>query len=148
MRFVARPTALLLLAWFAAACSDTAAPQDFQPQEKTYALRMTTCVACDEATTPPLAYIFSQGVVARIAVENVTTVGADGTFLALNQDQSSLMQALPVKTFDFGKVSTGAYSGSVVYGEGRLAVSLVDGGCSFNLTWPGVVVGAGACIEE
>lgn len=148
MRFVLRFVALAVAVGIAASCSDTAAPQEFRPQEKTYALHFTTCVACDQAVTPALVYAFKSGVDARIAVEHVTTVAADGSYLALNQGQSSLMQALPVKTFQFDKISTGAYSGSVVYGDGRITVALVDGGCSFSLYWPGVVVGAGACLVE
>jgi len=143
-----RITAIMLLAGLAVACSDTSAPQEFQPQEKTYALRLTTCVACPEDTTAPLALIWKDGVEARIAVEHVTTAGADGSYLALSAGQSSLLQALPEKTFKFSKLSSGAYSGSVVYGEGRITVALVEGGCSFSLFWPGVTPGGGACVVE
>lgn len=145
---IAAIAAPALLAGLVLACSDTSAPQPFQPQEKTYALRLTTCVGCPD-DTPPLALIWKDGVEARIAVENVTTVGANGSYLALSAGQSSLLQALPVKTFTFSRLTTGAYSGGTLsYGDGTISVSLVEGGCTFRLTWPGVVVGAGACIVE
>lgn len=138
---------MLILAGFAAACSDTVAPRTFEPEVKTYTLQLTSCIGCSEST-PSLARIFQDGVTAEIAVENVTPAGADANVQALHQGASSLLAALPSKNFSLTRNNTGAYSGVLSYGEGSITIGLQADGCTFRLNWPGVSTGAGACLVQ
>jgi len=138
---------MMMLVGFASACSDTVAPRTFEPEVKTYTLQLTSCIGCSEST-PALARIFQDGVTAEIAVENVTPAGADGNVLGLHRGPSSLLTALPSKNFALTHDNTGAYSGSLSYSDGSIALGLQADGCTFRLNWPGVTTGAGACLVQ
>jgi hypothetical protein len=133
------------------ACSDSTDPDGggggspFQPLAGTYELTLTGCTTCDEST-PDLALLWKNGVLARIDVSVVSGSGAQGEFLSLmTVSGSNLSPTLNSSEFVISRLTSGEYRGSVGFGDGAISVGLNPNGCSFGMSYPGVDTGAGTC---
>lgn len=142
MRFVALPLLALLAG---AGCSDSSGPDDFELRAGTYDLLLTDCSECAEASTPIFAAAWRDGVAARIRLTDVTEDGALGQYLVLEATGGiSLLGALESTTIQFEGVGN-TFESTVGFVDGTITLTLVDGGCSFDLVYPGVDTGAGTC---
>lgn len=149
-----RATTVALLGLFVAfsACSDSTGPDGndsgFQLENGTYDMVLTDCTECTDNSGSSFAVVWREGIDATIEVLNATEDGAQGRFLSLLGPQGQeLTPALETPNVEFSVIS-GVYRVSVRFLEGEISVAFHDGGCTFDMTYPGVDTGPGTCELE
>ena len=142
MRFTA---AVLATLCFVAGCSDATGPEDFELQAGTYEMLLTDCSECPDGSTPTFAVVWRDGVVARVAISNVSSGSAQAEFLVLETtDDVSLRGGLASTFVDLAGAES-VYEGTVGFVDGTISLSLHAEGCGFELEYPDVATGRGSC---